>query len=82
MSRKIARTLLVGLITGVLLVLLLIPALDAMGRILLMPPLYKPAARGLVVAFWLAGMGAAWAYEPIVSDPDDPPDPSAQAGGP
>jgi hypothetical protein len=87
MARKVVRTLLVGLITGLVLVLLLIPGLDAMGRILLMPPLYEPAARGLVAAFWLAGMGAAWAYEPVGSemgeDAVEPaPDPSAQPGGP
>ena len=81
MARKIARTLLVGLITGICLVFLLLPALDAMGRVLLMPPLYEPAARGLVAAFWLAGMGAAWAYKPVEPEPGAPLDPSAHPGG-
>jgi hypothetical protein len=87
MVRKIVRTLLVGLITGLLLGLLLLPALDAMGRSLLMPPVYEPAVRVLLAALLLAGMRAAWSYEPVVPGAGEeategPPDPSAHGGGP
>lgn len=89
MGRKVMRTLLVGLITGLLLVVLLLPGLDAMGRILLMPPVYKPAARILVGAFWLASMGAAWSYRPAAppvaageGGDTAPPDSPAHVGGP
>jgi len=87
MARKIVRTVLVGLITGLFLGLILLPALDAMGRILLMPPVFEPAARVLLGAFLLAGMGAAWSYVPAVPGSEEetaegPPDPSAHVGGP
>lgn len=64
MQRKVLRTLLVALISGAALLFLLLPALDALGSVLLMPPSYGPAARVLVGAFWLVGIAAAWAYQP------------------
>jgi uncharacterized transporter YbjL len=64
---RVLRTLGVAVVAGILLVAFLLPALDAMGRVLLMPPSYRPAARALLAALWLAGVGAAWAYRP----PDD-----------
>lgn len=88
MVRTVLRTLLVGLISGLVLGLLLLPVLDAMGRILPLPPVFHPAARILLVALWLAGMKAAWSYEPVMPGPeettgdDGPPDPSTHAGGP
>lgn len=64
MSRRIVRTALVGAGTAVLLWVVLLPALDSMGRLLLMPPSYRPAARVLLAAFWAVGVAAAWAYRP------------------
>ncbi len=64
MKRKLMRTGLVGALAAVVLVGALLPGLDAMGRVLLMPPLYYPAARILTAAFWVVGVGAAWVYRP------------------
>lgn len=71
MRRRILRTLLVGAISGAVLALVGIPALDAMGRLLLMPPLYYPAARVLLGALWAVGLASAWTYQP----PSIPPEP-------
>ena len=64
MSRRIVRTVLVAVVTALLLLAVVLPALDSMGRLLLMPPSYRPAARVLLAAFWAVGVGAAWAYRP------------------
>lgn len=62
MGGKLLRTALVALLSAVVLLFVVLPMLDAMGRMLLMPPSYFPAARGLVVALWLLGVAATWAY--------------------
>lgn len=62
MGRKLARTALVALLSAAVLLWIVLPMLDAMGRMLLMPPSYFPTARGLVVALWLLGVAATWAY--------------------
>ncbi|MBT8335184.1 MAG: hypothetical protein KJO11_01180 [Gemmatimonadetes bacterium] len=64
MRRRILRTLLVGAISGAALALVGVPALDAMGRLLLMPPVYYPAARVLLAALWAVGLASAWTYRP------------------
>jgi hypothetical protein len=64
MRRRILRTVLVGGITGAVLAFVGVPALDAMGRLLLMPPVYYPAARVLLAGLWAAGAASAWAYRP------------------
>ncbi len=76
MTPRIVRTLSIGLPAGLVLAWGLVPALDAMGRILLMPPLYYPAARVLAAAFWLVGVAAVWVYRPAGeggSRPAEPP---------
>jgi hypothetical protein len=64
MRRRIVRTGIVALLAGAALALIGVPALDAMGRLLIMPPVYYPAARVLLGAFWVVGVAAAWAYRP------------------
>lgn len=64
MSGRIVRTLGVAAVAGILLGGLVLPGLDALGRTLLMPPVYYPAARGLLVAMWLVGVAATWVYRP------------------
>lgn len=62
MANKLVRTALVGAVTAAVLLFIVLPMLDAMGRMLLMPPSYFPSARGLVIALWLLGVAATWAY--------------------
>lgn len=64
MGRKLGRTMVVAVVSAAALLFLVLPMLDAMGRMLLMPPSYFPSARGLVVALWLLGVAATWAYRP------------------
>ena len=70
MRRRIIRTLLVGVITGAVLALVGVPALDAMGRLLLLPPVYYPAARVLLAGLWAVGLASAWAYRPPEGVPE------------
>lgn len=67
MRRRIVRTLAVAAVSGFVLAFLMLPGLDALGRTLLMPPSYRPAARVLLGALWAVGVAATWAYEPPAS---------------
>lgn len=71
MRRRVVRTLAVAVAAGLVLAFVVLPGLDALGRTLLMPPSYRPAARALLAAFWAVGVAAAWAYRPP-ADPGPP----------
>jgi hypothetical protein len=43
---------------------LLLPLLEAVGRILVVPPVYTPVALGFTALLWLTLVAAAWAYRP------------------
>jgi hypothetical protein len=55
-------------VLGVL-VWLALPAVDALGELLLLPPSYRVGVRILLAAIWLVGVAAVWAYRP--SDAED-----------
>lgn len=73
MGRKLTRTVLVGLVSAAVLAFLVVPAADAVGRLLLLPAVFRPAARWMVAALWVTGVAAAWTYQP-------PESPSGEVG--
>lgn len=64
MSPRVRRTLLTALVAGLAARVLLLPLLEAVGRILVVPPVYTPVARGFAALLWLTLVAAAWAYRP------------------
>ncbi len=72
MLRRIVRTCLVGVVSGALLLGLVVPAIDAVGRLLLLPPVFRPASRWMIAALWVTGLGAAWVYRPAEASTSAP----------
>lgn len=63
-GKRIVRTLLWAVVLGVTAWALLIP-MDALGRVIPMPPSYRIGARIMVGAMWAVGVAAVWAYRPV-----------------
>jgi hypothetical protein len=72
------RTTLWAVVLGAL-VALLLPGMDALGRLMGFPASYHTGARILVGGLWLVGVAAVWAYRPSEAGPasgqeEGPPD--------
>lgn len=69
MSARWRRTVLTALVAGLAARALLLPLLEAVGRVLMVPPVYTPVARGFAALLWLTLVAAAWAYRPAAQRP-------------
>jgi hypothetical protein len=66
--RRLLRTTLWAALLA-LVAALLLPGLDAIGRLMSFPPSYHTGARILLGALWLVGVAAVWAYRPSANTP-------------
>jgi undecaprenyl pyrophosphate phosphatase UppP len=58
------RTAWTAVIAALVLGFILVPALDAVGALLLAPKMHAVAARVFAGVLWAALVGAAWTYQP------------------
>lgn len=63
-QRRWLRTLWTAVISAFVLGFVLVPALDAVGDLLLAPKMHAVAARVFAAVLWSVLVGAAWSYRP------------------
>lgn len=59
---RAVRSLWTAVIGAVVLWVFLVPAMDAVGALLLAPKMHALAVRVFAVVLWVALVGAAWSY--------------------
>ena len=58
------RTAWTGAVAALVVGFILVPALDAVGALLLAPKMHAVAVRVFAGVLWAALVGAAWSYQP------------------